>query len=143
MVDTFIAPSLRSDLMSTIRHAPLIGRRALAVVISLVIVVGLVVVFSGALTRSTDFEVRAQEARAQVEARKLELAASLEEREFFETEAFVRWQARVHGFGRPNEKRFVLPDDAPEPDPITPIGPQDTTESMAPFEAWMELLFGA
>lgn len=143
MVDTTIAASLRSALMSTIRHAPLIGRRALAVVISLAIGVGLVVVFSGALTRSTDFELRAQEARAELEARQLELAASVEEREFFETDAFVLWQARVHGFGLPNENLFALPDDAPDPDPITPIGPQDMTESMAPFEAWMELLFGA
>ncbi len=143
MLDSAVRGSLGSRLMSALRQAPRIGRRALVVVVSLVIAIGLIVVFSGVLTRSTDIELRVQEAQVQVEARELELAASVEEREFLETDAFVLWQARVHGFGHRNERRFVLPDDAPEPQPITPIGPLDTEQAMAPFEAWMDLLFGA
>jgi type II secretory pathway pseudopilin PulG len=112
-------------------------------VVALALVVGLVAVFSGTLSRSTDTEARADEARAEVQVRELELAAAQEERDFFETDDFVRWQARVHGFGRAAEVRFALPEDAPPPAPIRPIGPQDATEAMAPFEAWMELLFGA
>ena len=37
----------------------------------------------------------------------------------------------------------ALPEDAPAPGPITPIGPLDEAVQMAPFDAWMELLFGA
>lgn len=129
--------------MSAIRRAPLIGRRAVGIVVALALVIGLVAVFSGTLSRSTDTEARADEARAEVRVRELELAAAQEERDFFETDDFVRWQARVHGFGRAAETRFALPEDAPPPAPIQPIGPQDATEAMAPFEAWMELLFGA
>ena len=129
--------------MSSLRQAPLNGRRALAVVLGLAIVVGLVVVFSGSLTRSTDTESRAEEARAERDARQRELAETEAERAFIETEAFIRWQARVNGWGKPDETFFSLPDDAPEPAPITPIGPLDEAQPMAPFEAWMELLFGA
>lgn len=129
--------------MSSLRQAPLIGRRALAVVVGLAIVVGLVVVFSGSLTRSTDSESRAQEARAELAARQRELEETMAERAFIETDAFVLWQARVNGWGEPDEILFSLADDAPEPPLITPIGPRDEAEPMAPFEAWMELLFGA
>ena len=96
--------------MSAIRHAPLIGRRAVGIIVALALVVGLVAVFSGTLSRSTDTEARADEARAEVRVRELELAAAQEERDFFETDDFVRWQARVHGFGRAAETRFALPE---------------------------------
>lgn len=131
--------------MSVIRQAPLIGRRALVAVVGLAVVVGLGVIFSGSFDRSTDTEARAEQARAEVAARELELAAGEAEQTFFETEEFIRWQARALGFGQKSqgEKLFALPEDAPEPDPVTPIGPIDSDEPMVPFDAWMELLFGA
>lgn len=129
--------------MSSFRQAPLIGRRALAVVIGLALVVGLVVVFSGSLTRSTDTGSRAEAAEADVQARTLVLEETKAEREFIETPEFARWQGRALGYGEPGEIRFALPDDAPSPAPIPPIGPQEATEPMTPFDAWMELLFGA
>jgi hypothetical protein len=131
--------------MSSLRQARFSGRRALAVVSALVVLLALVVVFSGTFTRSTDIEAQAEQARAEVAARELELAAGEAEQEFFETEEFIRWQARTLGFGQKSqgETLFALPEDAPEPDPITPIGPLAQDEPMAPFDAWMELLFGA
>jgi hypothetical protein len=131
--------------MSVIRRAPLIGRRALAFVVGLVVLGGLVFLFSGSLDRSTDTEARAEQARAEVAARELELAAGEAEQAFFETDEFIRWQARALGFGQKSqgERLFALPEDAPEPASITPIGPLDAEEPMAPFDAWMELLFGA
>jgi hypothetical protein len=132
--------------MSALRQAPLFGRRALLAVVALAIIVGLIVLFSGSLTRSTDIGARADEARAEVAARELELAAGTAELEFFKTKDFIRWQARVHGFGEKSEGEtlFTLPDDAPLPEPVTPIGPQDPgAQASAPFDAWMELLFGA
>ena len=129
--------------MSSLRQAPVIGRRALAAVVALAVVVGLVVIFSGSLTRSTDTESRADEARAEFQARQLELEETEAEEEFFKKPEFIAWQARVNGWGEPGEIRFGLPDDAPEPAALTPIGPPDDVEPMAPFDAWMELLFGA
>ncbi len=129
--------------MSSLRQAPLLGRRALAIVVALALVGGLVVVFSGTLTRSTDTESRAEQARAEVLARQLELAETEAEQDHITSRESIAWQARVNGWGKPGEIRFALPDDAPEPAPITPIGPQDAAQPMAPFDAWMELLFGA
>lgn len=129
--------------MSSLRQAPTIGRRALVVLIGFAVVVGLVIVFSGSLTRLTDTESRAEAARAVLEARRLELDQTEAEREFIKTDEFILWQARVNGLGKPGEIHFALPDDAPSPAPITPIGPPDGAEAMAPFDAWMELLFGS
>ncbi len=131
--------------MSAIRQAPFFGRRALAVAAILAVATALVVLFSGSLDRSTDVESRAEQARVEVAALELELAEGEAEQALFETEEFVRWQARALGFGQKSqgEKLFVLPEDAPTPEPITPIGPLDVEERMAPFDAWMELLFGA
>lgn len=129
--------------MSSLRRAPLIGRRALAAVVAFALVVGLAIVFSGSLTRSTDTESRAEEARAEVAMRERELAETRAEQEFIGSREFILWQARVNGWGEPDETRFALPDDAPEPAAIRPIGPPAEAEPMAPFDAWMELLFGA
>lgn len=131
--------------MSSLRHAPRIGRRALVGLVGLTIVGVLVVVFSGSFTRSTDIGAQAEQARVEVAARELELAAGEAEQEFFETDEFIRWQARALGFGEKSqgETLFALPEDAPAPAPIRPIGPHEEDEHMAPFDAWMELLFGA
>jgi len=129
--------------MSSLRRAPLIGRRALAAAFGLLVVVGLIVVFSGSLTRSTDTESRAEAARAELEARRLELEETEAERDFLGTSESILWQARVNGYGKPGEVRFALPEGAPTPAPITPIGPQHAAEPMVPFDAWMDLLFGA
>jgi hypothetical protein len=132
--------------MSALRQAPRSGRRALLVVAGLAVIVGLIVVFSGSLTRSTDIEARAELARTEIAALEDIAAAGQAELAFFGTDAFVSWQSRVYGFGDKSagEKRFGLPDNAPPPDSLVPIGPErDSTGAMTPFDAWMELLFGA
>ena len=55
------------------------------------------------------------------------------------------WQEYPKGFAVTPDALDVRiwPEDAPEPASITPIGPHDAEEPMAPFDAWMELLFGA
>jgi hypothetical protein len=130
--------------MSSLRQVPRSGRRAVTVLAGLGLVVALVVVFSGSLSRSTDVGAQAEQARAEVSARELELAEGEAEQEFFETDEFIRWQARTLGFGQKSqgETLFTLPEDAPEPEPIKPIGPPGEEEPMPPFDAWMELLFG-
>ena len=129
--------------MSALRRAPTVGRRALLLVITIAVVVGVVVVLSGSLTRSTDVEAQAERARAEIAEIEQLYEAGQRELRFVATEEFIRWQARVYGFGEPGERPFSL-DDAPSPKPIVPIGPQDDgAEARAPFDAWMELLFGA
>jgi hypothetical protein len=129
--------------MSALRQAPLIGRRALGALVALLLLLAIVVTFSGTLTRSTDVEARAQQARALVAETRERLAAGEKELAFVQTDDFIRWQAAAIGFGEKGWQPFAL-EDAPPPARITPIGPQDpSADAQAPFDAWMELLFGA
>lgn len=130
--------------MSSLRGGWLHGRRAAALVFGLFVVVGLVLVFSGTVARSTDIE--AEKARLQSEIERLEarVAAGAEELTFLETEAGVRWLARVQGFGQPNEELFALPANAPSPQPLVPLGGDlQHGQTRAPIDAWLDLLFGA
>lgn len=130
--------------MNALRHAPLVGRRALAVLAALALVVGIALVFSGTLTRSTDVGAQAAQAQAVVAELEARREAGERELEFVRTEAFVRWQARIEGLGQEGERPFALEPGAPAPEPITPIGPQDDApRALPPLEAWMELLFGS
>ncbi len=129
--------------MTTARRGPLQGRRAAAIVFGLFVAVGLVLVFGGTLTRSTDIEARAEQARTEIAALQARVAAGRDEILFFDSDAFVLQQARALRFGENGEKRFALAEDAPPPQAITPLGSRDEDGSaMAPFDAWMELLFG-
>ena len=130
--------------MNALRHAPLAGRRALAVLAALALVGGIVLVFSGTLTRSTDVEAQAAQAQAVVAELEARREAGERELEFVQSDDFVRWQARVQGLGQEGERPFALEPGAPSPEPIVPIGPQDDApQALPPLEAWMELLFGA
>ena len=130
--------------MSVVNQSPSIGRRAVVGMVGLAVIVGIVVVFSGALTRSTDIEARAEEMRAETARIEAQVLEGERELEYVESKDFFEWEARAIGFGEEDEQPFVLPPDAPPPPPIVPIGPQlDEAAAMAPFDAWMELLFGA
>ena len=130
--------------MSALRQAPRCGRRAIAALLALLAVAAIVVVFSGSLSRSTDEEAQAERAQAEIDRIEERFAAGERELAFVQTEDFVRWQARAFGLGEAGEVPFALEPGAPEPEPIRPIGPQAAgTEAQAPFDAWMELLFGA
>ncbi len=130
--------------MSSLRQTSLQGRRALGLFVGLALVVLLLAVFTGALTRSTDIESRAEQARAEIRLLQDRVAAGDAEVAFIQSDDFVQQQARAVGFGEKGEKVFALPPNAPVPDPIVPIGPVDAEgPAKAPFDAWMELLFGA
>ena len=130
--------------MTALRRTSIHGRRALWALLGLAIMVGLLIVFSGALTRTTDIETRADRARAEIAALELRAAAAEAEVTFIGTDEFILQQARSVGFGEPGEIAFALQAGAPSPEPIEPIGPhQAVSTTKAPFDAWMELLFGA
>lgn len=130
--------------MNALRRAPSAGRRAIAGLIGLALVIGIVVVFSGTLTRSTDIETLAEEVRAETARVEAQVVEGEHELEYVASDAFIEWRARAVGFGEPREQPFMLPENAPSPEPIVPIGPQaGRARTMAPFDAWMELLFGA
>ncbi|MEA2026397.1 MAG: hypothetical protein U9O18_06880 [Chloroflexota bacterium] len=129
--------------MTTPRQGLLQGRRAAAVVFGLFVAVGLVLVFGGTLTRSTDIEAKAEQARAEITALEARVAAGKGEILFFESDAFALQQARALGFGEEGEKLFTLAEDAPPPRAIIPLGSgAKDGVGAAPFDAWMELLFG-
>jgi cell division protein FtsB len=129
----------------TIRRRGLLqGRGAAAVVVGLLLVAGLILVFSGTLTRSTDLESRAAQARAEVAAQQARVDAGRAEVEFLQTDTFIQQQARALGWGARNETLFALPADAPSPRPVPAIGSEGADQqATAPLDAWMELLFGA
>ena len=130
--------------MKLLRQLPSVGLRAMAALVGLGLLVGIIVVFSGALDRSTEVEAKAERIRAETALIQAQVEAGEAEIDFIETDDFVLWQARALDLGMPGEQPFALPADAPEPEPIVPIGPQsEGQESLAPFDAWMEMLFGA
>lgn len=124
---------------------PVGGRRAAVIVFGLFVTIGLVVVFAGALSRSAHIEAEAARLRLEVRALETAVAAVDAEMAFIGGQEFVRQQARREGFGDRDrdERLFELPRNAPSPEPIEPIGgARQAAAGRAPFDAWMELLFG-
>ena len=119
-------------------------RGAAAVVLGLFVAGGVVFVFAGTLTRATEIEAEAARARAEIAALQRRVEAGRAELEFIESDRFVEQQARAGGFGSPGERSFQLPEDAPSPPPVVLLGAAGGRDLPAtPFDAWMELLFGA
>jgi cell division protein FtsB len=117
---------------------------AAALVLGLFVAVGIIVVFAGTLTRATEVEEEAARARAELALLNERVEAGRAEIEFIETDRFVEQQARAAGFGTRGERAFRLPDDAPSPPPVAMLGADaEGVAASSPFEAWMELLFGA
>ncbi len=130
--------------MSSLRYGLLRGRRAAALVFGLFVVAGLVLVFAGTLTRSTDIEAEAARLRAEIAALEADYSAGGRALAIYRTDAFATWHARSLGLGGKGEKRIMLPDDAPSPPPIVPLGADaGERQAMAPIDAWLDLLFGA
>ena len=118
-------------------------RGAAAIVFGLFVAMGVVIVFAGTLTRATELEAQAAQASAAVAALEERLTAGELELQFIETERFVEQEARAAGYGARDEVAFRLPDDAPSPAPISALGASRAPSlPTAPFDAWMELLFG-
>jgi hypothetical protein len=130
--------------MDILRRAPLRGRRAAAAVFGLFVVFGLVLVFGGSLARSTEIEAEATRLLAETETLKALVTAGEAEIVFYGTDDFVRWQARAHGYGDPGERVILLPQNAPSPEPIVPLGSGGgEAQARTPMDAWLDLLFGA
>jgi cell division protein FtsB len=119
-------------------------RGAAAIVFGLFVAGGVVFVFAGSLARATELEAQAAQARAEVTALEARVAAGRAEVAFLEEDAFVDQQARANGYGEQGEQRFRLPDEAPSPPAIMPLGTSDDDASgTSPLEAWLQLLFGS
>lgn len=130
--------------MSILRSGFLERRGAAAIVFGLFVAGGIVFVFAGTLARATELEQEAARARAEVAALEERLAAGKAEVEFLRSDRFLEQQARIVGYGERGEQPFRLPEDAPPPEPIVPLGSRaDRSVASAPLEAWLELLFGA
>lgn len=130
--------------MKSLQRSLLHGRRAAVVVFGLFVLAGLVLVFAGSLTRSTDLEAEAARMEAEIARMEEQVAAGEAELRFIQTDAFHLWRARAEGYGEAGEIRFALPPGAPSPEPVVPLGPSRSSETTrAPFDAWMDLLFGS
>jgi hypothetical protein len=108
--------------------------------------VWLVFVFARALgdvDRATD-----KQHAINAEAATLQQRLDADHRELLlvQTDAFQQLQARAYGLGAPGEVVFSLPQDAPSPPPIVPLGAdraqQSSSETVTPLDAWLKILFG-
>ena len=104
---------------------------------------GLVFVFAGTLSRATRSEAEAATARAGVAALEAQVEAGQAEIEFVESREFIDQFARSVDYGAAGETSFQLPEDAPSPPPIEPVGNRASSgRQPAPLEAWIDLLLG-
>ena len=87
-----------------------------------VVGVWLVVVFTGILSRAEELEASEQVERAQVADLAMHAELADREIEFVRSDDFVEQAARGEGFGLEGERRFRLPEDAPAPPTIRPLG---------------------
>jgi hypothetical protein len=84
--------------------------------------VWLVVVFAGILGRGDELEATVRVEQAEVESLEVHSRLADEEVRFIDTDAFAQQAARAEGYGDEGERRFRLPDDAPPPPTIRPLG---------------------
>lgn len=121
-------------------------RLHLAVILIGVVAIWLVFVFARALSDVDQATTRQQAIAAEAAALQQRLDADHRELELVQTDAFQRMQARAYGMGAPGERIFSLPQDAPSPPPITPLGASakgaDVEQPQTPLDAWLALLFG-
>lgn len=121
-------------------------RRLHAILIALgIIAVWLIFVFARALGDVDHATARQQSIAAEAATLQARLDADHRELQLVQTDAFQALQARAYGMGAPGEIVFSLPQDAPSPPPITPLGATTTTEVSAapsPLDAWLKILFG-
>jgi cell division protein FtsB len=129
--------------MTSFSRRNLEGRSVAALLIGLIVVGALALVFAGTLTRSTTLEARVAEASAEVTALQARVDAGDAEVRFTESDAFVRQYARSIGYGERSEIAFSLRNGSPSPPAILPIGEAaGSGPPPAPFDAWLDLLFG-
>jgi hypothetical protein len=82
----------------------------------------LVIVFAGIVSRADELEATADQARRARDMLVIQAELVEDEIEFVRSDAFVRQAAREQGLGEAGERAFRLPDDAPTPAPIVPLG---------------------
>ena len=111
-----------------------------------IVAVWLVFVFAHALGDVDQATARHQTVAAAAASLQAKLDADHRELEIVQSDAFQRLQARAYGMGAQGEVVFSLPQDAPSPAPITPLGGSATTRTAsapaAPLDAWLKLIFG-
>ena len=126
----------------------------LAVIGIAIVAVWLVLVFARALGDVDRATARQQGVAAAAATLQAQLDADKREQQIVQTDGFQRLQARAYGMGAPGEVVFTLPQDAPSPAPITPLGGSTGATSLPggsgasadapsrPLDAWLRLIFG-
>lgn len=121
-------------------------RRWHAVLIAIgIVAIWLVFVFARALGDVDHATATKQGIAAEAATLQARLDADHRELQLVQSDAFQRMQARAYGLGAPGEVVFSLPQDAPSPPPITPLGATTTSDvgaTESPLDAWLRIIFG-
>ena len=118
-------------------------RRQLAAVLAALVTLWLGLVLVGAVGQSSAVDQRKADLRRENERLEAQLRAGQRELAVARSEPFLALQARAYEMGRPGERVFALPTDAPPPAPIQPLGASPPPDRATPLEDWLQLLLGS
>jgi hypothetical protein len=119
------------------------SRVYLAVLGAVFISLWVVLAFGRTMAQLNEATERTAIVRAQNAELTSRLAAAQTESALLQSEAYLRFEARGFGMGKPGERAFGLAPGAPAPAPMIPLGGSAVTPAPAtPLDNWLSLLLG-
>lgn len=114
-----------------------------AFLIAVVVAFWVVLAFSRTMAQLNEATERAASVRADNAVLTSRLAQAQTESALLQSDAYLRFEARGFGMGKPGERAFGLAPGAPEPAPMVPLGGSAAAQTQpTPLENWLSLLFG-
>jgi hypothetical protein len=114
-----------------------------AIVIAALVAFYVVVAFSRTMAQLNEATQRAAAVRADNADLTSRLAEAQTESALLQSDAYLRFEARGFGMGRPGERSFGLVPGAPAPKPMVPLGGSAAVPTQpSPLDNWLNLLFG-
>lgn len=114
-----------------------------AFVIAVVVAFWVVLAFSRTMAQLNEATERAAAVRAENADLTSRLAHAQTESALLQSDAYLRFEARGFGMGRPGERAFGLAPGAPAPEPMVPLGGSAAAPTQpTPLDNWLNLLFG-
>jgi cell division protein FtsB len=114
-----------------------------AVVIAVIVGFYVLLAFSRTMAQLNEATQRAAAVRADNADLTSRLAEAQTESALLQSDAYLRFEARGFGMGRPGERAFGLVPGARAPEPMVPLGGSVAAQIQpTPLDNWLNLLFG-